>query len=341
MSARSDAAPGQGEKALLRDPHGRGIDYIRLSLTDRCNFRCVYCMPGKGTAPVPHQAILTYEELLRFCRAAASLGLERYKVTGGEPFCRKGAVSFMRSLAAVPGVRQVSVTTNGAALGLYLDDLAAMGVTNVNVSLDSLNQARFAAISRSGESVRTVLRALRAAKERGMRVKINTVPLQHYNKADLPLLAAYALEQGYFLRFIELMPVGEASGHEGVPQAAIRRMIEERFGPLAPLPRRIGNGPAEHFTVPGYEGGIGFISALSKKFCHACNRMRLTSQGFLKTCLHHDKGVDIRALLRSGADDAALCAAIKEAVAQKPPAHNFDPAAKGGTGRFTMNCVGG
>ncbi|MDL2266358.1 GTP 3',8-cyclase MoaA [Desulfovibrio sp. OttesenSCG-928-G15] len=343
---RAGRLPGSGPELppepRLVDSHGRVIDYARLSLTDRCNFRCVYCMPEHGRESLPHKDILSYEELLGFCRVSASLGISRFKITGGEPFCRKGVESFIQRLNNVPGVRQITVTTNGMLLEKHLPLLCEVGVSGINVSLDTLNPDRFAALSRSAEPLQRVLSALDAAKQLGLAVKINTVPLKGRNEEDLPELVAFALERGFFLRFIELMPVGEGCEYEPVSQESIRDMVEKRFGTLQPLQKRIGNGPAEHFTVAGHAGGVGFISALSKKFCHACNRLRLTSQGYLKTCLHHNKGIDLMPLLRGDASDAELALAIRGAVKEKPLSHEFDPkAGLGGRGRFNMNSVGG
>ena len=331
------AAPRNG----LTDGHGRRIDYIRLSLTDRCNFRCVYCMPPEGAAHIPHEEILSYEELIRFCRISAALGISRYKITGGEPLCRKGAVSFMRSLKLMPGVEQVTLTTNGALLAGRLDGLAEFGLDGINVSLDTLSSDRYHAITRSGASPEDVLNTLQKAKDRGFSVKINAVPLKGYNDRDILPLARHALENGFHLRFIELMPVGRAGLYEGIPQETIKRDIENRFGPLEPLGKRIGNGPAEHFSVRGHDGSVGFISALSKKFCHSCNRVRLTSSGYLKTCLHHDTGMEIKPLLRGGSTDGEIGRAIIEAVRQKPAAHAFRKPEEGEATEFTMNSVGG
>ena len=325
----------------LADGHGRRIDYIRLSLTDRCNFRCVYCMPPEGAAHIPHEEILSYEELTRFCRISAALGISRYKITGGEPLCRKGAVSFMRALKLMPGVKQVTLTTNGALLAERLDELADLGLDGINVSLDTLSGDRYHTITRSVTSPEDVLNTLQKARDRGFSVKINAVPLKGYNDQDIMPLARHALENGFHLRFIELMPVGRAGQYEGIPQETIRRDIENCFGPLLPLGKRIGNGPAEHFSVHGHDGSIGFISALSKKFCHSCNRVRLTSSGYLKTCLHHDTGMEIKPLLRGGSTDEEISRAIIEAVQQKPAAHAFRKPEEGGVTEFTMNSVGG
>ncbi|MDL2316551.1 GTP 3',8-cyclase MoaA [Desulfovibrio sp. OttesenSCG-928-A18] len=329
------------EPALL-DAHGRKITYMRVSLTDRCNFRCVYCMPEEGEPHIPHEEILSFEELLRVCRVAAEMGISRFKVTGGEPLCRKGAVDFIRRLKQLPGVAQTTITTNGALLAPYVDELAAIGVDGINVSLDSLSQDHYNNITRARIPLGKVLPAMARARDKGILVKINVVPLKDYNESDLPELINFALTSGYHIRFIELMPVGRGKLYEGVPQDNIREMIEESFGPLAPLGRVIGNGPAECFSVAGYSGSVGFISAVSKKFCHCCNRVRLTSLGFLKTCLHHNIGVHLKPLLRSKAGDAELVQVMLAAVRKKPLAHEFARALRtGDSGNFLMNSVGG
>lgn len=329
------------ENALL-DSHGRRIEYMRISLTDRCNYRCVYCMPPEGERFVPHSEILSYEELLRLSRITAGLGILKYKITGGEPFCRKGAVAFIRSLKAVPGVAQTTVTTNGSLLGPHIAELAAIGIDGVTVSLDSLNPGRFAELARSRTDVNVVLAAIQEAKRQGLRVKINVVPLKGSNDDELVDLALFALSRDIHIRFIELMPVGAGRVYKGVPQEEVRDMLEERFGPLRPLERVIGNGPAECFRVAGHGGSIGFISALSKKFCHKCNRIRLTSLGYVKSCLHHAVGVDLKPLLRGGASDAELRDAIVSAVKRKPLSHEFARVrAQGAPATFSMNSVGG
>ena len=326
----------------LQDRHGRTIDYIRLSLTDRCNFRCLYCMPPEGESFVPHGEVLSYEEILRVCRIAAGLGVSRYKITGGEPFCRKGSIDFIRRLRALPGVEQTTITTNGSLLGAHVEALADMGVEGVTVSLDSLSQDSFSAITRSEARLDDIVRAMAEARGRGLRVKINVVPLSGRNEAELPNLVRFALANGYHIRFIELMPVGNGRRHAGPPPEAIRDMIERNFGVLIPVKRALGNGPAECYSVAGHRATVGFISALSKKFCGACNRIRLTSLGYLKTCLHHNVGVDLKPLLRGQATDAELKRALVEAVSKKPKGHEFSrEPVRGEPENFSMNSVGG
>lgn len=326
----------------LFDAHRRTIDYIRISLTDRCNFRCLYCMPPEGEDLVPHAEILTYEELLRLVRIFTGMGLSSYKITGGEPLCRKGAVDFIQALKATPGVRQVTLTSNGAFLAPHIERLAAIGIDGINISLDTLRPELYRRITRSRQSPEPVLHSLELAKKLGVRIKINVVPLKGWNEAELPELTAFALARDCHIRFIELMPLGLGAAYSGVPQNDIRRMVEKRFGALSPLKTRISNGPAENFSVAGHAGSVGFISAMSRKFCASCNRVRLTAAGFLKTCLHFDVGVELKPLLRGGASDAELEAAAKAAVHRKPLAHEFEnPSANGKNGRFLMHSLGG
>ncbi len=326
----------------LFDDFGRRIDYLRVSLTDRCTFRCIYCMPPDGMPHIPHAEILSYEELLRLCRISADLGVSRYKITGGEPLCRKGATSFIRRLKALPGVGSVTLTTNGFLLGQAVPDLAAAPLDSVTVSLDAFTQETFSRITRSGVCLDGILRTMDQAREAGLRVKINTVPVEGVNETELLPLARYALEKGFQIRFIELMPVGKGKTHTGVGCDSVRAMLEAAFGPLTPLLERTGNGPAECMRVRGYPGSVGFIAALSHAFCGRCNRLRLTSTGFLKTCLHHENGCDLKGPLRAGASDADLARIIQETVRTKPRAHDFATLA---TSRaetpFLMNSIGG
>lgn len=338
-SANLFTSPASGEP-VLRDGFGRRIEYARLSLTDRCNFRCIYCMPHEGLPSIPHEQIISYEEMLRLSGIMASLGITRFKVTGGEPLCRKGSIGFIRNLAALPGVAEVTLTTNGALLEPHLDELAESGLRSVTFSCDAFNQETFAAIARTNAALDDIKAAMARAASLGLRVKMNTVPLLGYNDKQLVPLARFALEKGYHIRFIELMPVGNARTLAGVPQEELFAAMEREFGPLERVRERTGNGPAVVYRAGGYSGSIGFIAALSGRFCASCNRVRLTSTGFLKTCLCHDAGVNLRTPLRGGANDSDLRTAILEAVAAKPSGHTFSFADTGEKG-FFMNSVGG
>ena len=324
----------------LSDGFGRRIDYLRLSLTDRCNFRCIYCMPHGGLPFTPHEEIVSYEDMLRLCGIMASLGISRFKVTGGEPLCRKGAAGFIRNLAALPGAAEVTLTTNGSLLEPYCEQLAGSGLRAVTFSCDALDPRVFARIARTDISLAAVLRAMERAADLGLRVKINTVPLQGHNDGQLVPLASFALERGYHIRFIELMPVGLGKTLRGLPQEEVFAVMEREFGRLEPATEKTGNGPAVVYSARGYPGRIGFIAALSGRFCGACNRMRLTSTGFLKSCLCHSLGADLRAPLRQGASDEDVRRIILETVANKPAGHTFSFTGKE-KNVFYMNTVGG
>lgn len=322
----------------LQDTFGRAINYMRISITDRCNFRCVYCMPLEGIPNIPHMEILSFEEMLHFCSIAARLGITRYKITGGEPFCRSGATEFMGALKKLPGVQQVTVTTNGALLYKHAEALAQMGIDSVTVSLDSLDPERYAAITRSRFRLDTVMAGIECLEKLGVPLKINTVPMKGINDEDLVPLVEYALGKNHHIRFIELMPVGNAQQYAGISPEEVRTTLEGAFGPMLHTDRHFGNGPAEYFTVDGYKSCVGFISALSHKFCSSCNRVRLTARGFLKACLHHPVGVDIKPLVRENRSDEAIEGALREALAKKPRSHTFEE--KDGT-LFYMSSVGG
>lgn len=337
---RADSLCSGDAPFFLMDAKGRHIDYIRLSLTDKCNFRCIYCMPYEGRPFIPHKAIITYEELLRLADVFSSLGIRHYKITGGEPFCRRGAERFIAKLAALPGIEDISVTTNGSRVGPHLPVLAESGVSAVTFSCDAFDEKSFRAICRSETGARAVRQTMREAARLGLRVKINVVPLRGLNEADLIPLARHALEQGFAIRFIELMPVGSGRGLAGMPRAEVQAAMAREFGTLHPVSRKMGNGPAVVYQVDGYPGVIGFISPMTGRFCGSCNRVRLTSTGFFKTCLCHDNGIDLLAAMRDGQSNAELAALIVRAVKAKPSGHGLSFAASADQG-FFMNSVGG
>jgi cyclic pyranopterin phosphate synthase len=322
----TEAADGAaGEVRELRDSQGRRIKYLRLSITGRCNFRCVYCMPGRARTP-PEEA-LSFDELLRCCALAAAWGVETIKVTGGEPLVRPGAAGFIAALKTLPGIRQVTLTTNGLLLEKDLDRLAAAALDGVNISLDTLDPENFRRITgRSG--LDTVLRSLSAAVDRGLRVKVNCVPLRGINDHEIPALAALARDRPVPVRFIELMPLGAAASFEPLTGAEAAAALERRYGPLSPLSpaEKLGNGPAVYYRLKDFAGPIGFIQPLSRCFCGNCDRLRLTSQGFLASCLAGGPALDLRSLLRSGAGGRDLIEAVGDLAARKPAGRNFSPA---------------
>ncbi len=321
----------------MLDSNQRVIDYLRISVTDRCNLRCVYCMPEDGVPALHHDDILRYEDIVRLCRIFASLGVSKIKLTGGEPLARRGLSGLVEQLKAIDGVRSVTLTTNGVLLKEQLPDLLAAGLSGVNISLDTLDAQRFAALTRRDELHR-VLEGLDAAlSAECLNVKLNCVPTAE-NRPDWVPLAALAKDAPLSVRFIELMPVGLGASLQRQDEAQVRAELEAAFGPLSASAGPSGNGPCRYFRPEGFTGSIGFISALSHTFCHRCNRVRLTAGGFLKTCLQYETGVALRPLLDAGSDDEVIKTAILDAVRNKPAHHRF---AEGGVAEQPMNEIGG
>jgi cyclic pyranopterin phosphate synthase len=277
--------------------------------------------------------MLSFEEILRLCGIMAGMGIRKVKVTGGEPLVRKGAADFIAKLRAIPGIEQVTLTTNGLLLESFFAEAGGgcrpVGalVDGINISLDTLDPERFSKITRivpgTAQGLPAVLRALDRTRDLGIPVKLNCVPLRGFNERDLSGIAALAKDVNRAVRFIELMPLGSAGSLEPIPGAELAALLERDYGKLVPYPGRLGNGPAEYFSLPGFAGKIGFINAVSQGFCEHCNRLRLSSGGILKPCLSSDNGMDLRRLLRRGASDAGLRAAVAELVALKPRSHNF------------------
>lgn len=319
----------------MTDQFNRTIDYLRISITDRCNLRCAYCMPH-GVTLAGHGDILTYEELLQVAAAAVDLGIVHFKVTGGEPLVRRGAVEFMARLKALPGVETVTVTTNGVLLAEAVPGLAAAGVDGVNISLDAADRGEFARIT-GFDRLDAVLAGLEASLSAGLRTKLNCVLLADSGErvADL---AALAQDRPVDVRFIEVMPIGAGADSGGLSPEAARAKLLERWPDLHPVDERRGFGPACYEASRGLTGRIGWISAVSHSFCNGCNRVRLTSTGLLKPCLCYGEGADLRAILR-GDDPQQLEQVMAAAIFNKPRAHCFT----GGeiTERRPMAAIGG
>ena len=324
----------------MLDQYGRTIDYMRISITDRCNLRCRYCMPEGVSCPESHDDILRYEEILRICRAAVTLGITKYKITGGEPLVRKGCADLIAELKALPGVRQVTLTTNGLLLRQKLDALCAAGLDAVNISLDTLDAEKFRAITGWPDFSAEELRALLAnCCTRGLRTKLNTVLLEE-NRDEAAELAALAEEFPVDVRFIELMPIGFGGSMTRVSPDEVLETLRVRWPDLHTTEEKRGNGPAHYFASAQLQGRIGFIDAVSHAFCAGCNRVRLTSTGQLKPCLSYDSTTDLRALLRAGCGDEELRAALEQAICRKPRAHSFEHREEM-TERRTMSQIGG
>jgi len=305
------------------DNFNRSISYLRVSVTDRCNLRCMYCMPPDGVPWVAHESILRYEEIVRIVRVGAGLGISKVRLTGGEPLVRAGIESLVSMLAAVPGVDDIAMTTNGILLQRYANILAQAGLHRVNVSLDTLRPDRFRAITRLG-NLEDVERGIRAAHEAGLEpVKINVVLMRGVNDDEVVDFARRTLAEPFHVRFIEEMPVGQAGRGNFLPVAEARAQIEAEFGPLEAAHQRKGNGPASYYRIPGAQGTIGFISAVSEHFCHHCNRLRLTADGRLRPCLLSEAEIPLREALRSGITDEQLRELFLSAVVAKPERHQL------------------
>ena len=324
----------------MLDALGRNIRYLRISVTDRCNLRCRYCMPAEGVEWVDHSTILTYEQISRLVGLFAAMGVEKVRLTGGEPLVRKGLDSLVRSIRQTPGIRRVYLTTNGLLLADQLPDLLEAGLDGVNLSLDTLDRAQFEAITRRDELDRALAGLNAALAAPGLTVKLNCVPSGE-NDDQLVPLAALARDRELAVRFIELMPIGLGSSLTRRTEAEVLARLESAFGSALPCPQEEGGGPSRYVTFPGFRGKVGFISAVSHRFCQSCDRVRLTAGGFLKTCLQYDCGADLKALLDAGADDAALTQAIRDAIAQKPEGHHFGQAPTGRDEGRNMNQIGG
>ena len=314
------------------DSTRREIHYLRLSVTDLCNLRCRYCMPD-GVEKLEREAVLTYEEFLRLAALFAQCGIDTVRVTGGEPLVRKNVAQLVAGLKAIPGIRKVTMTTNGILLAQQLPALLAAGLDSVNISLDTLRPEVFRQITARDEFA-AVQAGLQAALESGIPVKLNCVPQAGVNEGELEDLAALAENRPLQVRFIEMMPIGYGAAMPCISGPELRQRFAHRWPELQPLTEAaFGDGPAVYYTVPGWQGSIGFIAAVHGKFCASCNRVRLTSQGFLRPCLASEAGCDLRALLRSGASDAALLQAIRETIWAKPREHHFEdssmPATRG------------
>ncbi|HEC35083.1 MAG TPA: GTP 3',8-cyclase MoaA [Anaerolineae bacterium] len=309
-----------------RDAYDRPIQYLRVSVTDRCNLRCVYCMPEEGIPQLAHEDILRYEEIVRIVRVAVEMGFVHVRLTGGEPLVRKGIVGLVERLAAIPGLDDLSMTTNGVLLARYAERLARAGLRRVNVSLDTIRPDRFRRITRRGR-LEDVLEGRRAALAAGLSpVKINTVVIRGLNDDEVVDLARRTLEPDWHVRFIEVMPLGEGSHWAGdgvVPSAEIRARVKAALGPLTAVRGEAGAGPARYYQLPGAKGTLGFISPVTEHFCQACNRLRLTSDGQLLPCLLSDLAIDLRTPLRVGAGDDTLRAIFRQAIIAKPRGHHL------------------
>jgi len=324
----------------LFDPHGRNINYLRLSVTDRCNMRCFYCMPREGVVKKQHEALLSYEELLLIAEAAVAMGIEKIRITGGEPLVRRGLTDFLGKLAAIPGLRHLALTTNGLLLTEMAADLYRAGIQRLNVSLDSLQPRTFSDITRGGDLAR-VLAGLDAAEQAGFPPpKINVVIMRGVNDAEILDFAEMSRSRGNSIRFIEYMPAVRdegwqrycISGEEILQRIAAHHQLEQ-------IDKGQFAGPSRDFRIPGARGSIGIITAVSGHFCSDCNRIRVTSTGQAKGCLFSDQKTDLLPWLRP-ADQKGLAEVLRGIISAKPERHDISEDGYTHT-NFKMSQIGG
>ena len=315
----------QNQETNMIDPFGRMVEYLRVSVTDRCDFRCVYCMAEDMTF-LPKKELLTLEELERLCTVFVDKGVRKLRLTGGEPLVRRGIMELIRNLGKLldgGGLDELTLTTNGSQLARFSDELVDAGVRRVNVSLDTLDEAKFAEITRWGR-LPQVFQGLEAAKKAGLEIKINAVALKNVNEHEIETMMQWAHGEGFDFTLIETMPLGEIDEDrtdQYLPLSLVRQRLEEKYS-LVDIPYKTG-GPARYVKVKETDGRMGFIPPMTHNFCESCNRVRLTCTGTLYMCLGQDDAADLRAPLRQSEGNELVARAIDEAISRKPKGHDF------------------
>jgi cyclic pyranopterin phosphate synthase len=311
---------------MLLDPFKRKINYLRISITDRCNLRCRYCMPEEGIPLIPHEEILTYEEILRITRVFATEGISKVRLTGGEPLVRKGMVDFVSHLSHIEEIKDLSLTTNGILLKEFAQDLKKAGLKRINISLDSLKKERFCQITRRDDFEKVWVGIEEALRVGFSPIKINMVAIQGLNDDEIESFAQLTLRLPLVIRYIEYMPSGNGEEWKGrdiltIPQIKNRLA---NIGNLVPIPSSGWDGPAKRFRIEGALGEIGLIGPVSSHFCDDCNRLRLTPDGKIRTCLFSDEEIDVKELLRNGGSDQDLKGRLLVALKKKPERHSIN-----------------
>jgi GTP 3',8-cyclase len=313
-------------KNILSDRYGRQLTYLRLSVTDRCNLRCKYCMPQINFSWLPHDSILTYEEILKICRTLAVMGVTKVRLTGGEPLVRRDLISLAERLTEIDGFTEICITTNGVLLEKYADGLFKAGIRHINISLDSMDPERFAYIT-GFNLFDHVWRGIEKALEKGFSpIKINAVIIKGINDNEITAMAGLSLKYPLQVRFIEFMPVGHDifwNPDRFISCDKIRNQVEDAFGKLSPLHKSHSAGTASEYMLDNAPGSLGFIGALSHHFCESCNRLRLTAEGRLRLCLFSDEEVDVKKALQQGLNPDELALFFRQAVLKKPKGLNF------------------
>lgn len=309
----------------MRDTYQRDINYLRVSVTDRCNLRCVYCMPSEGVKAAPHDEILRLEEIETIVRAASLIGVKKIRLTGGEPLVRLGLEDLVKRISNIQGIDDITLTTNALLLPGRAAALKEAGIKRVNISLDTLRADRYREITRGGD-LAVAWNGIKAALEAGLHpVKLNTVVMRGFNDDEILDMARLTLNRPLHVRFIEVMPIGSSSSWATgrfVPTEEIMAQISSKLGPLLPA-KLSGGGPAKYYQLKDAEGTIGFITSMSEHFCQSCNRLRLTSSGALRPCLYDSREIDLKTPLRAGADLKELADLFMDAVALKPDRHHM------------------
>ena len=310
----------------MLDNMGREINYLRISITDKCNLRCRYCMPMEGVKQLKHEEILSLEEIARLVQIAATIGIRRVRLTGGCPLVRRNICQLIRYIRSVPEIEEISLTTNGILFPQMADDLKAAGLDRVNISLDSLVPERYRYITRIGDHD-SVMRAIDRALELDLEpVKINTVVIRGFNDDEILDFASMAYERPLHIRFIEYMPIGDLefwNASRMMSSDEVKEVIKQQYE-LIPNGKIIGNGPAQNYSLAGGRGSVGFISPMSNHFCGSCNRLRLTAEGKLRACLYDKKEMDLKLAISNGASDEDLRQMFVRAISQKPQQHNLN-----------------
>ena len=306
----------------MKDKFGREIDYLRVSVTDKCNLRCIYCMDEKDNTFLKNDEKLTDDEIYRIVKESSELGIKKVRITGGEPLVKPNLVNLIGRINSISGIEEIYLTTNGILLADMIDELALNGLKGVNISLDSLNEERFNKLTRLGK-LNKVLEAIDKAIDLGIKVKLNTVIVNDINKDEIIDFVNITKEKNIDVRFIELMPIGVAINYKGATNEEVLKIISENYSDYEEVARSKSGGPASYIKLKDAKGKIGFISAISNCFCEECNRIRLTPEGFLKQCLHFDYGIDLKNKLRAGISDEELRKLIYDNIYEKPEKHLF------------------
>lgn len=307
----------------MLDQYQRDIHYMRISVTDRCNLHCRFCMPEENYSFLPDEKLLSYEEILKVVRAVVPLGIRRFRITGGEPLMRPGIAEFIGKMKRTDGVEQVFLTTNGIRLKSQLAQLKAAGIDGVNVSLCSTDAGEYEWLTGGGKSDQALEGILECVRN-GISTKVNCVPLPGMNEEHIKDVAALARDHRVDVRFIEMMPIGEGKHYQMISSDTLFAQLEAIYGKAVRTAEKRGNGPAVYYRFPDFQGNVGFISARTHAFCDQCNRVRLTADGKLKLCLNYDTGADLKKLLEENKTETELANALKACIYQKPMRHNFN-----------------